>query len=129
MPPPEPADCSTTSDPRTAPRGGKIQHEEECILDLPQLLGAEVAYRLSQALDVHRSQLLDHHLGCLPIDVDLRTERRRLRATRGRGDDGGRKSSKLVSLKDHSVPGSRLLVTSGSPSRRQADDIAPIHGP
>jgi hypothetical protein len=86
------------------------EHREQCFVDAPKLLRAQVAHPLAESLRIDGTDLFDEHTGSHALDVDLRSERRGAGAARGGRDKDHRAGQELVGLHDDSEAVSVLFV-------------------
>jgi hypothetical protein len=87
----------------------KSEDGQECFVDTPGFLCAQVANQFSKAVAVDCPDLFDEHSCVFTSDVGFRAKRRRPRTSGGRCDENHRPGQELVGL-DHDTVAIAVLL-------------------
>jgi hypothetical protein len=96
------------------------------LIDTPLLLRAYPAHEFTKPSCIHGADLLNQDTGGLTKQLDLGAERCRLGAARRWRNQHHRARQELVSLNDHAVAPTLLLVT-GPTRKAELVDVTPQH--
>ncbi len=98
----------------------------ESFVDTPLLVGGDVAHQFAESPGVDCANLLDQNPGRLTQQFNLRAERRGPGAQRRRRNQDYGARQQFVSLHDHSVAPTALLMAD-APWRAELVDVTPQH--
>lgn len=108
-------------------RSVETEHGQQRSVDSPLLFWCEMASRVTKSPEVDRPHLLDEHPSNGALNVDLGSERCRLRTGRCRRNQDDRPWEERIRLHNDAEPTSSLLMT-GTLPETQGEDVTPTHG-